>query len=154
VPEGVKKMGRVPDLEPYYRQAAVVINPVPYGSGLKIKSVEALAFGKCLVTTATGVQGLEEEAKPPYEIRDIEEMADPIVRWLLDPTLRAQSERQTQLYARLRFSPQHVYRGLERLLRRGVTGASNGKTTTSAKPLPPASQKRSGSRPHQAAPRP
>ncbi len=120
VPQGVTKLGRVPTLEPYYRQAAVVINPVPYGSGMKIKSVEALAFGKCLVTTLSGVTGLEDEPGAPFHISGIEDMAGPIVDLLRDPTLRAQKEQETHRYARERFSAQRVYRELERVLREGI----------------------------------
>jgi glycosyltransferase involved in cell wall biosynthesis len=126
VPAGVKKMGRVPDLEPYYRQAAVVINPVPYGSGLKIKSVEAISFGKCLVTTPTGAHGLEDDDGVPYEVAPIEEMAIPIIRWLQEPALRDEAERRTHEYARVRFSPRRVYRALEHLIRKGPS-SENGR---------------------------
>jgi glycosyltransferase involved in cell wall biosynthesis len=41
-----------------YRAAKVVINPIRYGSGLKIKTVEALSKGKALVTTECGASGI------------------------------------------------------------------------------------------------
>ena len=47
-------------LEECYQQLDIVINPVRYGSGLKIKSVEALAHGLPLVTTREGAAGLAE----------------------------------------------------------------------------------------------
>ena len=37
-----------------YRRAAVVINPQQFGTGLSIKSVDALLHGRPLVTTASG----------------------------------------------------------------------------------------------------
>src|SRR5690606_29841009 len=39
--------------------AWVVINPVMHGTGLKIKNVEALGYGKPVVTTTVGAEGLE-----------------------------------------------------------------------------------------------
>jgi len=117
VPGGVTKLGRVPDLESHYRQAAIVINPVPYGSGLKIKSVEALAFGKCLVTTPAGVTGLEDEPDAPFHVCAIDEMATPIISLLRDSEIRAKKEQQTHHYARQRFSPENVYRELVQVLR-------------------------------------
>ncbi len=52
--------GYVEDISALYHQATVVLNPVLYGSGLKIKSVEALRYGKCLLSTPVGVEGMPE----------------------------------------------------------------------------------------------
>jgi glycosyltransferase involved in cell wall biosynthesis len=41
-----------------YQRAEIAINPIWIGTGLKIKSVEALAHGMSLVTTAKGVEGM------------------------------------------------------------------------------------------------
>lgn len=57
--EGVAFHGRVEDLEPFYARAALVINPMLYGSGLKIKNVEALSYGKALLTSPVGAQGMD-----------------------------------------------------------------------------------------------
>jgi hypothetical protein len=54
--------GRVDDLGQFYQQCAIVINPCITGSGLKIKSVEAMRHGKSLVTTAEGAEGLKDAA--------------------------------------------------------------------------------------------
>jgi glycosyltransferase involved in cell wall biosynthesis len=58
----VETMGRVADLASAYRRARVVINPVIVGTGLKTKSIEALAYGRPLVSTACGAEGLEDGA--------------------------------------------------------------------------------------------
>jgi len=152
VPAGVLKLGRVPDLEPHYRQAAVVINPVPYGSGLKIKSIEALAFGKCLVATHAGVSGIEDDSGAQFYVSEIEDMDTAIVPLLKDPDLRAAEEARTHAYARVRFSPQHVYRGLERVLRKGIRAAANGHAVTSAGTSPPASPSPAATPPSATAP--
>ncbi len=57
---GVERLGVVDDLEQVYRQADIVINPVLQGTGLNIKSIEALAAGRPLVSTASGARGLED----------------------------------------------------------------------------------------------
>ena len=51
--------GRVPDLEEFYAKARVVIVPMRYGSGVKIKTIEALQFGVPTVATSVGAEGLE-----------------------------------------------------------------------------------------------
>ena len=60
---GVVKHGVVDDLAPLYANAGIVINPVLFGTGLKIKNVEALSLGCPLVTTPIGAEGLEEGLK-------------------------------------------------------------------------------------------
>ena len=53
-----QSLGRVADIAPFYRDAAVVISPLQMGSGLKIKLVEAMAHGKAIVATPVSLQGL------------------------------------------------------------------------------------------------
>ena len=43
--------------ESFYRNIDVVVNPIEFGSGLKIKNVEAIAYGKPLITTPHGANG-------------------------------------------------------------------------------------------------
>jgi succinoglycan biosynthesis protein ExoO len=57
--EGVRFLGLVPDLSSLYSQAGVVISPLTFGSGLKIKLVEGLAAGKAMIVTSTTLQGVE-----------------------------------------------------------------------------------------------
>lgn len=45
----------------FYKQVDVVVNPIEFGSGLKIKNVESLAHGKPLITTTHGATGLIDE---------------------------------------------------------------------------------------------
>jgi glycosyltransferase involved in cell wall biosynthesis len=58
--DGCVKLWFVDDLEQAYRQAAVVVNPVGSGTGLPIKSIEALGFGRALVSCPSGARGLED----------------------------------------------------------------------------------------------
>jgi glycosyltransferase involved in cell wall biosynthesis len=51
--------GFEPDINKIYEEADIVINPVRFGAGLKIKNVEALAYGRPLVTTPHGARGIE-----------------------------------------------------------------------------------------------
>jgi glycosyltransferase involved in cell wall biosynthesis len=57
---GVELKGPVPEIADVYRNADIAINPIRFGSGLKIKNTEAMAFGVPLVTTGVGAEGLEE----------------------------------------------------------------------------------------------
>lgn len=69
-PDGVNLLGLVDDLAPLYRDAAVLISPLTFGSGLKIKLVEALAAGKAIVATSITLQGVEEIVGESVEVAD------------------------------------------------------------------------------------
>lgn len=54
-------IGGVESLDPYYRQADIVIAPLFDGGGMKSKTVEALSFGKIFVGTEESLFGFWEE---------------------------------------------------------------------------------------------
>ena len=55
----VRVHGMVDDLDSYYRQADVVAIPLQYGSGTRIKALEAFAHRRPVVSTTKGVEGLD-----------------------------------------------------------------------------------------------
>lgn len=63
-------LGRVEDLKACYQEAGVVFSPVTFGTGLKIKCVEALAYGRPVVTYSHGSVGLEEAVGRGVEVAD------------------------------------------------------------------------------------
>jgi glycosyltransferase involved in cell wall biosynthesis len=56
--EGVQFLGFVDDLGDLYRTSSLVISPVNYGGGLKIKALEGLAHGRPVVSTEHSAIGL------------------------------------------------------------------------------------------------
>jgi len=55
---GVRVTGRVDDVRPYMRDAAVYIVPLRIGGGTRLKIFEAMALGKAVVSTTIGAEGL------------------------------------------------------------------------------------------------
>ena len=81
----VRRFGFVEALDDVYRQAAVVINPQQFGTGLSIKSIDALRHGRPLVTTASGARGLEVGAGTAFlQAGSAEDFSDLVVELLLD----------------------------------------------------------------------
>jgi glycosyltransferase involved in cell wall biosynthesis len=70
----VRFLGYIDDLTPYYQHADLAINPCLAGSGLKIKTVEALAHGRPLITTHFGAQGINAVEYPMLYIGEPDEM--------------------------------------------------------------------------------
>ncbi|EIZ77902.1 glycosyl family 2 [Novosphingobium sp. Rr 2-17] len=58
--EGIRLLGYVDKMDELYASAGIVISPLTFGSGLKIKLIEALGKGKAIVATPVTLQGVEE----------------------------------------------------------------------------------------------
>ena len=113
----IRYSGWVADLDAVYREAAVVINPAMAGTGLKIKSVEALAHGKPLVAWTNGVDGLKYEGDPPFiECRSWEQYRDAIIALLTSDTKRIALAERALDYARVEFEASVVYAELRKHL--------------------------------------
>lgn len=56
-------LGLIDELEDFYRIVDVVINPLTFGTGQKIKSVEALSFGLPIISTKVGFEGIASNNK-------------------------------------------------------------------------------------------
>lgn len=67
---GIVKLGVVDDLSQAYASAEVVVIPTTFGTGLKIKTIEALGYGKPVVSTAVGAEGLEQWAGTAFRCVD------------------------------------------------------------------------------------
>jgi glycosyltransferase involved in cell wall biosynthesis len=68
--EGVRYMGRVPSVEPWYAGAHAVVVPVFQGSGTRLKMIEAMAYGRPVVSTRLGAEGLPVVAGQNYLAAD------------------------------------------------------------------------------------
>jgi glycosyltransferase involved in cell wall biosynthesis len=53
--------GAVPDTVPYFTAAGMVIVPIRFGGGTRVKILEAFAHGKAVVSTTIGCEGLAVE---------------------------------------------------------------------------------------------
>ncbi|MGB9804037.1 glycosyltransferase family 4 protein [Desulfofundulus sp.] len=57
--KGIRVVGYVPSLAPYFEQCRLMLAPIRYGAGIKTKIVEAMAAGLPVVTTSVGAEGME-----------------------------------------------------------------------------------------------
>lgn len=80
--------GYVPELQPYLERAAVMVVPVRAGSGMRVRILEALARGVPVVTTTTGVEGIEAVHGQHLLVADEPgAFAEAVVRLIGDPML-------------------------------------------------------------------
>ena len=69
----VEMLGFVDDITDFYRSVDVVVSPVTMGTGINVKTVQAMAFGMPLLTTAWGIKGIETD-DPMHNHADLAEL--------------------------------------------------------------------------------
>lgn len=55
----LKMLGFVADIAEFYDRIDLVVSPVTMGTGINVKTVQAMAFGMPLLTTTVGIKGIE-----------------------------------------------------------------------------------------------
>lgn len=70
-----EKLGFVADARAFYAACDIIINPNIGGTGLKIKSIEAMAFGKALVATSDAMVGIDSQ-HPAHCLKDATSIID------------------------------------------------------------------------------
>lgn len=107
--DGVEFLGFVDDLEAVYRRARVVVCPIVTGGGTRVKLVEAAAYGKPIVSTSIGAEGLDFENEAQALIADdMEEFASLCIRLLVDDEACARLSASVHAHARRNFSRLHA----------------------------------------------
>jgi glycosyltransferase involved in cell wall biosynthesis len=97
--------GFVPDIRAHVQAAACYVVPLRYGSGTRLKILDAWAMGKALVSTSVGCEGLEGEDGVHLLIRDDPgDFADAVGRVLSDSDLRARLGRNGRALVEERYS--------------------------------------------------
>ena len=107
--------GAVPEIEPYFARAAVVIAPLRIGGGMRMKVLQAMALGKAVVTTSRGADGLMIGDQPlPLMIAEGDEAIAEATASLLDSRdMRRSLGRQAHAFVADNFSAQAYARRIE-----------------------------------------
>jgi succinoglycan biosynthesis protein ExoO len=103
-------LGRYDRPDEVYDGPAAVICPLWAGSGLKIKVVEALAFGKATVATPIAAQGLADAVNRAFVLAETpRDFISPLVRMIEDANYRRRWETAAGALAGARFSADAVW---------------------------------------------
>lgn len=81
---GLHCMNEVADAEEFIRDKKILIVPITSGGGIRVKILEAMAAGKIVITTSTGIKGIE--AKPGEHYLRVQSPHDyaQAIKWCLD----------------------------------------------------------------------
>jgi len=112
---GVQVTGFVAALEPYYGAATVFVAPLRITGGIAGKTIDAMAAGCPVVTTALGNDGLGATPGVHLFVADTPaDFAAAVVRLLRDPGLRQRLGDAAREFAVARFAPTISAAALER----------------------------------------
>jgi hypothetical protein len=107
---GVELLGFQDDITPELTRCGVLAAPYLYGSGLKIKVVEAACAGKAIVTTTAGNLGTNLDSGRALAVHDdAEGFAGALVTLLGDRRTRVTVATEALTQARQLFSPEACY---------------------------------------------
>ena len=107
---GMQMHGFMEYIDACYAHIDIAINPVRYGAGLKIKSVEAMAWGLPLVASVQGASGLEELAGQAFLLaRDEREFIAAIESMLQNIELRRSIGRAACAYVAEHLSAERCF---------------------------------------------
>ncbi|MBI4880112.1 MAG: TIGR03087 family PEP-CTERM/XrtA system glycosyltransferase [Planctomycetes bacterium] len=113
---GVEVTGRVPDVCPYLRAAAVAVAPLRVARGIQNKVLEALACGTPVVATRAALGGIGE-ARGVLACETPEEQAAAVLCLLADPARRAALGAEGRAFVVERFRWEVRLEELDALLR-------------------------------------
>jgi glycosyltransferase involved in cell wall biosynthesis len=115
------RMGLVDRLEDFYDNVQCVLNPMIGGTGLKIKTIEALSYGKPVIGTADAFEGIASD-HPFHRLSGIDDFAEAMRSYIRSQTLRDELQRQSYtVFSRYMAGVTGDYDRLANLIRAGRT---------------------------------
>lgn len=116
--DDVTALGWLPSLSDFYRELRFAVNPVRRGTGLKIKTVEALSHCRPVVTYPVGLEGIiwNVEPLPWRSVEDPDAMADACISLLADPNQCDNMAKTAKQFAHKNLSAEAVYAPLSTLI--------------------------------------
>lgn len=124
-PANVRFLGFVDDLAAVYASARLVVCPVRYGGGTRVKLIEAAAWGKPIATTTLGAEGLGMVPGRDALFADRPEaFADACLRMIEDDALCGRLGRNARQLAVEEFDQERIVAGLARIFATDVGSSS------------------------------
>jgi glycosyltransferase involved in cell wall biosynthesis len=115
---GVEVIENVGSSRDFYSSQGIMLVPLLSGSGLRIKIIEGMAYGKAIVSTSIGAEGINIENGKNILIADkAAEFADKVVFLLEHPGERRKLEQEAAKFATENFDNSKVGAGLVKFYR-------------------------------------
>jgi glycosyltransferase involved in cell wall biosynthesis len=116
-PSGVEFLGFVDDLEKLYREIMVVCCPILSGGGTRIKILEAAGYGKPVVSTTIGAEGIDLRDGEEILLRDgPESFAKGCIQLLKDRSFAVKIGQAARSVVARKYATNHVVNRVRMLL--------------------------------------
>ncbi len=114
----VRFYSNVPDTRELYHSYAITIVPLLAGSGIRVRIIEGMAYGKCIVSTSIGAEGIPYENHKNIVIADTpENFAKAVVQLLKSPEKVKYIQHNARQTAEKFYSRENVYLPLMELFK-------------------------------------
>lgn len=115
---GVNVVGAVEDLTPFLQEAAFSLVPLRMGSGTRLKVLESLYYGRAVISTQVGAEGLELIHGKHILIADAaNEFADQCIRLLESPSLACELADCGRSFVRSEYSWSKVKEDVDNIIK-------------------------------------
>jgi len=109
IPDEIEIIENVPEIEPYFHQADVLVYAPPAGSGMKVKVQESMLYGLPVVTNRVGTEGLNGTPMEHYLVGETDEqLMDATVQVLTNQELSTRLSVNGRQWIELQCSPKSV----------------------------------------------
>ena len=99
----------VPDVRPFYEACDVVVVPILFGGGTRVKIVEAMAYGRPVVSTTLGAEGLDlEDGRHLLLVEAMEDFAAALAKLAQSSVLRQSLVDEARLFQERQFGPMAI----------------------------------------------
>lgn len=116
-PQHIELAGFVDDLEPLLASCAGMIAPLLFGSGVKIKVIDALRVGVPVIATEYGAEGISTDGRHGLIVENDLDAYGAQCERLLDPAFNARESAASQALFESHYSARAVGRDYQRLFR-------------------------------------
>jgi glycosyltransferase involved in cell wall biosynthesis len=123
---GVSVAADVPDVRPYLDSAALFAAPIRQGGGMRVKILEALAYGKAIVASPLALEGLDVKDGEHVVVAETDaEFENAIVELLNDPARRKAIATAARRWAEAHLDSETQVRAYEALYTSIVSGRNH-----------------------------
>lgn len=95
----VQVIENVPNNKEFYTKYDIMLVPLLSGSGLRIKIIEGLSFGKAIVSTTVGAEGIPVSSEQLTLADDPKDFANAVNELLMNTSLKLELEKKAKKFA-------------------------------------------------------